>query len=1126
MAERQSIVELVLRAVDQGASAAVNGLRKALGDVGGVAANAEKATQTAAKSTGAAVKNAANEAANVAKTAAKQTGDAVEQAANKAGKAVDEAGKKAQNMGRQIAAAAAAIGAAAFFKSSVMEFAGFDDAMLKVQALSKATGAELDSLKQKASELGASTRYSAADAAAGMGQLAAAGYDTSQILEAIAPAMYAAAAGGSDLGETADQLTNIMGAFGLEADQAGRVADVLTEGFTGAATSMSQLAMAMKPAGPMARGLGYSLEETVAALQALANAGIKGEMAGTALRGNLSKLLDQTPKAAEVMKKYGIQIKDTEGKYRKLSEIVRDFGKSGMGMDELSMIFGETATSFKVLIDQGADALDEYERKLLSSVGRAKQVSDAQESAIGGALRRLSAAFSELRNSFGEALAPAVSKIADALGALAGWFSKMPAWAKQALAVGTAFAVLAGSLGGIMTTIGIAKAGFAALGVSMAGIAPVVLGIGAAIGVAAGAWKLFSDASKSAADKHAQSAAKIAKDIEADKKRIDELRKLQETLLKTAPGTKEHTDAEQKLAQILPGVNTHIDEQGRLVATLTEKTDENNRKLEEHIALLEKRARAQTNDQLREQTMAFAKAAEEVEKQAQEMRRLHEEAANYNRELVDLNTAQMGYDPASRLADGAKKAEELNTKLEKQKTAWQELARTAAQQGMSASQFLSMLPSGGMSASARKQVADEYLAIMRQVKDAANQTGKEITADAKGNAGEQVQLSEEAVKQMTAAYKRHVEEVKRLQGEITNRQKSLTAELRDMARGGMNDADAWVDQRKAAQEYMQAARQAADEARRAQAGGDSVTATAKWKEAVQYADDAKAAYKALNHEVKIGDQVVISSQTALKGAMRGVKEAGELGIEFLKEQEKAAADAAAAMEKQVDLSKLTEGMDEAEKKWVEGWRKMRGEVEETAEQVYNVWKNAAGFWTNTNDAFSAGWSKGTEEFEREWNGAYASFERRGKAAADFVKKAIDKAAEDRQTTIRIRAIETRRWGGLIGDALGLARGGKLPGYGGGDRVSALLEAGEFVVRKEAVKRFGAGFFEALNHLRVPDLSTLMPQMPQPALATPMGHMVLELKLPGGDTVTATVSKDDAETLARHNRRVSNLRFRK
>lgn len=164
---------------------------------------------------------------------------------------------------------------------------------------------------------------------------------------------------------------------------------------------------------------------------------------------------------------------------------------------------------------------------------------------------------------------------------------------------------------------------------------------------------------------------------------------------------------------------------------------------------------------------------------------------------------------------------------------------------------------------------------------------------------------------------------------------------------------------------------------------------------------------------------------------------------------------------------LADGMDAAEKKWLENWQKMQAAAEKNVDAV----------------------------------------EQR-------IVKMVNK---DRTVYIDVVERQKRALGGLIGAAR-LATGGRLAGFGGGDRIPALLEAGEYVIRKEAVARFGSGLFDALNSLRLPDLS--------PMAAGAGGRMTLELKLPGGDAVSATVSGDDAERLKRWNRRVSHLGARR
>nr|WP_321465163.1 hypothetical protein [uncultured Desulfobulbus sp.] len=271
----------------------------------------------------------------------------------------------------------------------------------------------------------------------------------------------------------------------------------------------------------------------------------------------------------------------------------------------------------------------------------------------------------------------------------------------------------------------------------------------------------------------------------------------------------------------------------------------------------------------------------------------------------------------------------------------------------------------------------------------------------------------DALDEMKKKYQEYAKEIRRIQGDIYGRERSLASELREMSRSGMSDYSAWNDRKKEAEEYAAAAKQAAQEAQSAMASGDTITASEKWKEAVQYADDAKSAYKDLNKEVKDGDQVVVSQQQALKTAMAGVKEAGELGIDILKQQQQASKAAMDQLKSDSGFADLTEGMDKAEKTWLGNWENMK---DFAGKQI--LW----------------------------------------------VEERIDAMVKDRHVTVYVTEKVQKATGGTVG----YARGGKLPGYGGGDRISALLEAGEFIIRKEAVSRYGSGLFHALNNLNLPD----------------------------------------------------------
>lgn len=918
-------------------------------------------------------------------------------------------GTQLLNLRNAWAKLAGVFGGIRIFAGAVRTFGEFQSAMLQVKAVSGASAEEMEALKQKAQELGASTRYSAAEVAQAMKQLAAAGQTAEQVGKNIGAALDIAAISGMDVGMAADQLTNIMSQFGIAAEHSEQVADVLASGFTGAATSLDQLAEAMSYVGPQANAVGYSLTDTTAVLMSLANGGIKASRAGTALFAAIRELQAPTGAAADILKKYDINVMNADGSMRDFADIIDEFSKKGVQAAEVIQIFGSRAApGMQVLLSQGAQAIRDYQERLKGAGGTARKTAEEIESGIEGSMRRLQAAWEAFKIAFGDAaLAKYVQGATEWLAKLTAAISEMPKWGHQLLGLASVMGIVGaawGSLALAFKALGVITAPF--VGAIKAAFAPLETLNGRFIAVAHNIGVL-------------EGKAALLKFV---------FRSINSAALAAFGGWIVGNWLNQFDIVRKAGV--------ALAAGL-------------HKAFLYVK-----------ESMAWWKGGYEAA-----------DAVRREIEQVDKIYGEM-------FADIERGTDEYRQK--------------------------------------QKKAAEDQKKDMSAVTDAA-----------KKNNAAQVQDNEEALKEMAQAYKKHVDEVKRLQEEISGRQKSLTAELRDMARGGMNDADAWVDQRNAAQEYIKLAKQAADEARRAQASGDTITAGQRWKEAVQYADDAKAAYKALNHEVKSGDQVIISSQTALKGAMRGVKEAGELAIDFLKEQEKAATDAAQALEKQHGFEALTKDMDAAERKWAESMRKIGDSAADAAKQVYNVWENAAGFFTNVDDEFSAGWSKTTDVMSKGFQTAMKQMEVEAAAAARQIDREFDKAFKSRTFTITMQAKERARWGGLIGAAEHFARGGKLAGYGGGDRISALLEAGEFVVRKEAVRKFGAGFFHALNNLRLPELPDLSALLPQPAAALPGGgHMVLELKLPGGETVAATVSGDDAERLARFNRRVSNTRFRR
>jgi len=195
-----------------------------------------------------------------------------------------------------------------------------------------------------------------------------------------------------------------------------------------------------------------------------------------------------------------------------------------------------------------------------------------------------------------------------------------------------------------------------------------------------------------------------------------------------------------------------------------------------------------------------------------------------------------------------------------------------------------------------------------------------------------------------------------------------------------------------------------------------------------------------------------------------------------------------------------------------------------AKQAEIEFKEVEGRWIGVQKTVQDTSEKTTKQVSLDWGRVYEDFEKRGLSAADAVDSALDRMARDREVKLTIREVQAHATGGLIRR---LARGGRLPGYGGGDRISALLEAGEFVIRKEAVSKFGAGLFHALNSLQLPEI-------PRFATGGPVGFSTggpvlggetinVNLTLPGGSSpVRVSADRSNAAELLRQMQRMQRL----
>lgn len=338
--------------------------------------------------------------------------------------------------------------------SSVQTGMEFQAAMSRVGAVSGATGEDFTKLEAQAKELGRSTVWSASQAAEGMQYLAMAGFKTNDILATMPGMLSLASAGQVELADAADISSNILSGFGLEAADIGRVGDVLTTTFTGSNTSLAGLGHTMKYAAPVAKSMGASLEVTAAMAAKLGDAGIQGEMAGTALRNVMLKLATPTGNASKTLEALGVQTVDANGKIRQMPEILADLNKAmGSYSQEAkaniaSTIFGtESMGAAMILMEQaGSGALQDFQ-KSLAKTGTAEQVAAKQTDNLKGDFAGLGSALEGVKIAVFETLEPSLREITKSvtgvISKVQAWTQENPGLTKGLIYAGTAVAALA-----------------------------------------------------------------------------------------------------------------------------------------------------------------------------------------------------------------------------------------------------------------------------------------------------------------------------------------------------------------------------------------------------------------------------------------------------------------------------------------------------------------------------------------------------------------------------------------------------------------------------------------------------------------------------------------------------------
>jgi TP901 family phage tail tape measure protein len=288
------------------------------------------------------------------------------------------------------------------FTAAAKTFAGFEFAMARVEALTFASEDAMAAMTAEARRLGATTMFSASEAAEGLGFLSQAGFTAEQSIASLESTLNLAAAGNLGLGEAADIASNIMSGFSIQAEEAGRVADVLALIQARANTNVQGMGEAMKFVAPFASALGISLEETSAAVGVLANNGIKAGLAGRGLSAVMGMMINPNEKAAAALSAVGLSASDINPEVVGLQTSIANLGKFDPQI--LAKMFG--AANFDVVASLikgvSSGALPELTQQLENSAGTAQKSAAIMSNTLVGAYAELKSAIQELVIGTGE----------------------------------------------------------------------------------------------------------------------------------------------------------------------------------------------------------------------------------------------------------------------------------------------------------------------------------------------------------------------------------------------------------------------------------------------------------------------------------------------------------------------------------------------------------------------------------------------------------------------------------------------------------------------------------------------------------------------------------------------------
>lgn len=307
-------------------------------------------------------------------------------------------------IGKAVDLATNAVGIIAGKAKEAAEYAvnvgsSFEAGMSEVAAISGATDAQLEALTAKAKELGSSTKFSATEAASALTNMSLAGWSVDESLAGIDGVLQLAAASGMSLADASQAVTDNISSFKLEASDATQIADMMAFAQANSSTTAAELAQSYKNCAANMSAAGQDIETTTSMLESLANNGLRGSEAGTALTAMMRDLTSKMKDGKIAIGDASVEVMDSNGNFRDMTDILKDVENATDGMGDAqkqaALLTTFTADSIKglnMLLSTGADEVAGYEEKLRTCSGAASDMAGVMNDNLKGAMTELGSA--------------------------------------------------------------------------------------------------------------------------------------------------------------------------------------------------------------------------------------------------------------------------------------------------------------------------------------------------------------------------------------------------------------------------------------------------------------------------------------------------------------------------------------------------------------------------------------------------------------------------------------------------------------------------------------------------------------------------------------------------------------